>query len=49
MVIWDGAVNTVPGEMPFSRAATMKNILNAEPGWKPVPPWPVARLTCDSL
>jgi hypothetical protein len=48
-VIWAGASNTVAGETPFSSAATMKNILNADPGWKPVPPCPVARLTCDFL
>jgi hypothetical protein len=49
MVIWAGPDMTIPGEMPLSRAATTKNILNADPGWKPVPPWAVARSTWDFL
>ena len=49
MVIRAGPGRTIPGEMPFSRAATTKNIFIADPGWKPVPPWAVARSTWESL
>ena len=49
MVIRAGPAMVSPGEMPFSRAATTKNIFIVDPGWKPLPPLAVARSTWDFL
>jgi hypothetical protein len=46
-VIGLGPYQRESSEMRSSIAAVRVNTLKADPAWRPVPPSPVARFTCD--